>query len=402
MNKKGFSRTLTMLLVFTMLLGMAPGALAAKEAETAQETLGTGVLSSSAYLYEEPGAKAAKVLSSRISKGKSVTLLDTAANSGWYKVVYNENEGYIQSKYIKIDEEKADAAPAATGVAGYTTQATRFRKTASSSGSSLGTIKEYVAVTVLDSTSNKNWWKVSYNNKEGYLSTKHVALGEADAAALSVVAASGKDVNASKIASAKSKNKDVVGWLNIPNTNMDEPILYAPNWYYANRNINKSKSYDSVYPHTSRLTKNLVLYGHNLRGSNACTHQLHHLQEAALGYSRCQSGACGRSFSSGLGSWYKNTDGRVWNISIFGTQKWEVFAMYEVSKNEPKTTLRNNWNTSPTNMDSWIKGQLRRSEIDFGVSVSAKDKIMTIITCGTNYDSATANSRLFVFLKNVD
>ena len=80
--------------------------------------------------------------------------------------------------------------------------------------------------------------------------------------------------------------------------------------------------------------------------------------------------------------------------------------MYEVKANEPISTLRNNWSalsgSGKASVQSWIDGQIKRSQLNFGVDVTASDQLMTLITCGTNYDSATANSRLFVFLKNVD
>ncbi len=300
--------------------------------------------------------------------------------------------------------------------------------------SSLLTLPKGAVVDVLDK-SNPDWYKVSYDDTVGFVGSSFldydasVAASEAPAAqekppaaaiqapmaqekppaatasdAPAPEASGSKDPNKNKIASAKAKNKDTVGWISVPNTNIDYPILYGRDFYYANRNINKKNSLEGVYPYYGYLTKNVVLFGHNLRKSRTGFHEMHHMQETALGKSKCQSSACGRSLGSKHKDWIE--DNRVWNISIYGKTKWEVFAMYEVKANEPKSTLRNNWSSLYASSDAavqqWLDKQLKRSEISFGVSVSPRDTLMTIITCGTNYDSATANSRLFVFLKCVD
>lgn len=330
---------------------------------------------------------------SKLKAGTVVTILDSKTNPEWWRVSYKAQEGYISSDLMAIIQPPTQPA--------HATRNTQLREEKGNQYRVLCAIPINAQVGVLDNE-DKNWWKVLYENNEGYVMANTLQMGEPPAAGKGSNDYSVKadDANASKIAKAKGINKDTVGWVNIPNTNIDDPILYGANFYYNNRNIYKNKSLEGVYPYTNRLSRNVVIFGHNLRGSNSGFHQLHHLQEAANGRSSCQYGACSRSISS-LSNWYKSSDARTWNISIFGKSKWEVFAMYEVPRNEPIATLRNNWNTGPANMGRWIEGQLARSEINFGVGVSEKDQIMTIITCGTNYDSATANSRLFVFLKNV-
>ncbi len=233
-------------------------------------------------------------------------------------------------------------------------------------------------------------------------------FGSASALAASSVTAAGTnpetDVNADEIAKAYAKNDDTIGWISVPDTNIEYPILYASNWYYADHNINKSDSLEGVYPFVNKLTKNVVIFGHNLRKSETGFHEMHHMQEAALGYNYCQADQCGESLGSKHDDWA--SENSVWDISVFGKEKWQVYAMYEVSANESITTLRNNWNYNISSNDStvqrWIDGQVARSQIDFNVNVTSDDQLMTIVTCGTNYDSATANSRLFVFLKCVD
>ena len=303
-----------------------------------------------------------------------------------------------------------------TVVTAVVTGRVNFRTEPNTSCKSMGFLNKNTQAIVLDNTSTPGWWKVSIDGKEGYVTADYIKLTEGQPAPApapetqkpqsstpSQVKPSGKDPNASKIAAAKKKNSDTIGWIRVPNTNIDDPILYRSNFYYADHDINKKSSLEGVYPYYGVKTKNIALFGHNLRGSGKGFHEMHHMQETALGYSRCQTGSCKKSLGSKHANWVK--DNRIWDISIFGMTKWEVWAMYEVKANEPMSTLRNNWSplkgASNSTVQNWINGQLKRSEVNFGVSVSPKDQFLTIITCGTNYDSANANSRLFIFLKNV-
>ncbi|MDL2218370.1 SH3 domain-containing protein [Christensenellaceae bacterium OttesenSCG-928-M15] len=344
-----------------------------------------------------------------IKKGATVTVLDQTSNPEWVRVIASNKEGFVERKNLDLPavETATEETAAVTEQEGYANKTTKMREDNKVNGRVLYTLKKNTPVAILNMEGTR--WQISYNGKTGYVLKGDLSLGAApagsQAASTTNKTATTADVNASKIAQAKKTNSDVVGWANVPNTNIDEPILYGANFYYANRNINKKKSSDSVYPYSNKKTKNIVVFGHNLRTSGTCFHQLHHLEEAARGYSNCQYKSCKKSISS-LAGWYKTQAGRTFNVSIFGLQKWEVFAMYEVPAKESISTLRNNWALNPSNMDTWIAGQIKKSKsymgFDFGVSVSGKDQIMTLITCGTNYDYATANSRLFIFLKNVD
>ncbi len=424
------ARFLALFLALTVMLSVLVPAAAAATATV------TAVTTGNVMLRTGPGTGYSSL--TKVAKGTTVTVIDNTTQKGWWKVNVSGQEGYITAQYLKISSASAEVSTKATKEV-VTTRNTVLRTGPSRSYALVTKIVPGEHVTILDPAFSKTWAPATYNGFTGYIDMAHVKednLLSAESAtatpkptatqkptatpkptAASAESATGDvseegtkantgisstDSLASKIAGAKKINSDTVGWIKVPATNVDEPILYGANWYYANHNIYKKKSYEGVYPFTNRMTKNVVIFGHNLRGSNSVFHQLHHMQEVALGYTKCRSGACGKSISSTLKDWYKTSAGRTWNISIFGKQKWEVFAMYEVKANEPITTLRNNWNLSPSSAKSWIDYQLKRSEIDFGVTVTDKDQLMTLITCGTNYDSATANSRLFVFLKNVD
>ena len=72
----------------------------------------------------------------------------------------------------------------------------------------------------------------------------------------------------------QKENSDIIGWLEIPNSNISYPVLQGKdNSYYVNHNYKKEyskngslfldKDYDWSLPST-----NLLIHGHNNRGTN--------------------------------------------------------------------------------------------------------------------------------------
>ncbi len=75
-----------------------------------------------------------------------------------------------------------------------------------------------------------------------------------------------------KFSELKRQNKDLIGWLTIEGTEVDNPVYQRDNEYYLNHDMNgKSNSYGSlfldercdIYP--SKQTRNQIVYGHNMR-----------------------------------------------------------------------------------------------------------------------------------------
>ena len=80
----------------------------------------------------------------------------------------------------------------------------------------------------------------------------------------------------SRLIEAKDKNNDVVGYICIPGTNIDYPILYGRDWwFYADHDINMEKNgVGSVYSHFNMASyeffntqQNLVIAAANARTS---------------------------------------------------------------------------------------------------------------------------------------
>ena len=96
-----------------------------------------------------------------------VTVTDTS-DSKWYGVTVDGKSGYIASQYIKLGDTAA--APAETKI---TTAYLNLRESASTDSAVLIVIPEGAEVTIVEKTSDR-WYKVSYNNKTGYVSTEYL------------------------------------------------------------------------------------------------------------------------------------------------------------------------------------------------------------------------------------
>ncbi len=169
------------------------------------------------------------------------------------------------------------------------------------------------------------------------------------------------------LASLLTVNDDTVGWLKVNNTNVDYPVVQAEdNKYYLDYNYNHEEDRDGwIYMDYRNdpvnLSKNTIIYGHN----------------------RYYSGVMfGTLYKTVYKSWYGKEENQIIEFdTLYGTMKWQVFSVYKL----PKTTdyLKVNFSEDSVWLD-FVKTLTDRSVYDFGVEVSAKDKILTLSTCGSN------------------
>lgn len=221
-----------------------------------------------------------------------------------------------------------------------------------------------------------------------------------------------------KINEARRQNSDVLGWIAIPGTNIDYPILYGEQWFYATHDINMEKNTTGcVYSHFNMasyealgLSQNIAVAAANARVSQTMFHALHHIQEVNLGETHCAYRKCAAELDSEVLPDLTTSEGRTWDISVCGIDaRWEVWAMYEAGA-EVKEELEyyNTWYPydekyvpqDEEDIQRWIDDQLKRSQIDLGVEVSTSDQFLTLYTSGDNKESD--GTHLFFFLKQVE
>jgi hypothetical protein len=114
------------------------------------------------------------------------------------------------------------------------------------------------------------------------------------------------------LADAKKVNSDVVGWIKVPNTNIDYPILYdkSGKFYYLDHDIfKKSSTAGSICSFYGSPTNNTIITGHNSRQSGTMLHELHKVQENKSSLTT----KANRTFSITFGKYTKWRCGRFTN-----------------------------------------------------------------------------------------
>ena len=179
------------------------------------------------------------------------------------------------------------------------------------------------------------------------------------------------------IASLMVINPDVYGWLKVNNTNIDYPVVKAENNdYYLKYNLYKEKDkngwifMDFRNSTTSVLSKNTIIYGHNMYYSGVMFGTLHKAYQKA---------------------WYTKPENQEITFNtLYSNMKFKIFSIYKI----PKTSdyLITDFNSDDDFLE-YVKMVKDRSINNFNIEVNANDKILTLSTCTGN------NSRLVIHAK---
>ncbi len=176
-----------------------------------------------------------------------------------------------------------------------------------------------------------------------------------------------------KYKEAYEKNNDLVGWITVPNTAIDYPVVQAKdNDYYLRRSF--YKIYDrrgTIFMdnecNPKELVKNTVLYGHNYLDSTMFS-DLEKYKSL---------------------DFYKTAPVIEFN-TIYKSYKWKVFAVY-LTTVEPKDD--NGYALyyiypfmTDDNFEDYLQAVKKRTIINTGVDVRKTDKMLTLSTCTRDMD----------------
>ena len=188
---------------------------------------------------------------------------------------------------------------------------------------------------------------------------------------------------------AKEINSDTVGWIQIPNTKIDNEILQTnDNDYYLRRDISKEYNwygcyyadYECVIKDRASLSPNTVIYGHNV-----------------------DDDPNGKKFSELLK--YLNLEFAKNNPYIYiytPTEKlvFKVFAVYYTDIgfqyhliNPVKDTAKFDNKMSVLSIAEEAK---KRSQMVYDVDVNERDKLLTLSTCTYKYGEKNEEQRFVV------
>ena len=159
-----------------------------------------------------------------------------------------------------------------------------------------------------------------------------------------------------------SINKDIVGWIEIPNTNINYPILKDENLYYLNHTFEKKYNPNgSIFIYNQDLSKEkeIRIYGHNMK-----------------------NGTMFASLSKFMNKDFFENNSKVFIYTKDAIYEGNFFAVYSKNENEENDNIKNLNLTEK--LDYYKKQSInyKNLEIDF-------EKIIKLITC--SYINAKTN-----------
>jgi len=130
-----------------------------------------GLITASAVNMRAEASTASAVVTV-VRGGSTVTLLDTT--SKWYKVTFEGREGYIYGEYVcLLNGTAAEIDSADTSKYYVNCSAVNFRKAASTGAEIIKTLPCCTVVTLVEQSGD--WSKVSFDGKEGYISSQYLS-----------------------------------------------------------------------------------------------------------------------------------------------------------------------------------------------------------------------------------
>ena len=179
------------------------------------------------------------------------------------------------------------------------------------------------------------------------------------------------------------KNDEIIGWLYIPGTTINQPVVHTfDNEYYLRRDYLGNSEYNGSYFMDCRgesgsrdgISMNSVIYGHSLSDDKN-----------------------GLDFSQ-LKKYLDPAFAKSHQFIYFSTPEsemvWQIFANFYANTsfvyNDPTSDAATRLNI--------INRARQGSQINFGTTVSATDKILTLSTCTYNYDKNYPNDYRYVVM----
>ncbi|WP_368234272.1 class B sortase [Anaerotruncus rubiinfantis] len=208
-------------------------------------------------------------------------------------------------------------------------------------------------------------------------------LGDVDLSSIAKPEAPAPEV-LEKLNAAYNLNNDVVGWLNVPNTSINNEVVQGTdNEFYLRRDTQKRDyfpgcfyaDYECKFGDRNTLSKNTVIYGHNMGAMQIGTQDDPNevMFAQLLKFSD-------QSFAEQNPIFYFSTPEDNMTFKVFSVMYTDTNLAYI----HPNMT-----NTDFTKLISEMKD---RSIYDYDVDVNASDKIFTMSTCTYKFGAAgTAN-----------
>ena len=176
-----------------------------------------------------------------------------------------------------------------------------------------------------------------------------------------------------KFAELYKKNHDFVGWLTIPDTKIDYPVMFTPDdeEYYIHRDFDKEESvsgtlFISKYSDWFSPSDNVLIYGHNMK-----------------------AGTMFADITSYESEEFYNTHKTIYFDTLEDNAKYEVIAAFrtEITNDENSFMYYKFFNAqSEKEFDEYINKSKELTPYTIAETASFGDKLITLSTCAYHAD----------------
>lgn len=165
------------------------------------------------------------------------------------------------------------------------------------------------------------------------------------------------------ISELKKKNNDTVGWIQVPNTNINYPFVQTDNNdFYLNHSFTKQKNksgwlFMDYRNSKTDINKNTIIYGHNNK-------------------SKTMFGTLNKLLNN---KWFKTKENHTIKMSTEANNTlWQIFSVYTIETTNDYIQTYFKDDLELQNFIDTIKG---RSYYKFDVPLNVTDNILTLSTC---------------------
>lgn len=399
----------------------------AEEGYTPYPAPKTGVSEDSTiYLRDTPAKDTDGAVQLRHMEGKTVSVLGEDATGKYFYIEYEGKKGFVRAKDFELTDKTPAATPAPSANANNVQYFSAPKTGISKDSAIYMRTSPEIPAKPADSDSNVarkvkhakdaafsllgesgDWYYAERDGVKGFVKKADFTIqapnSSADTGANSADSA-GKLNRATSGATETGHGAASEKWGSIKIPGAKTYTIYGnytnsagTKYYYAAEN--RKGHYEYVHTLTAKGSQVHSILGHNVRGGKGkYFHNLHHVQNALIGKSRCEGcgGSCGSKF---------NTTSIT--MKLDGYSKWDIMCLYEIGPNQSTGILAYNARPWGTSASSYVNTQLsyaadkaNKGWINPNVTYSDGGKYAMLITCGDKYENnSNATSKLYVLLK---
>jgi len=195
----------------------------------------------------------------------------------------------------------------------------------------------------------------------------------------------GAESNSAKFAALRDQNSDFIGWISIEGTNLNFPVMYAPNNkdFYLRHDFSKEYSVYGV-PYLDEKTtlgandqsENLIVYGHNMKTGT--------IFGCLTGYKKAD---------------YYTEHPLIQFDTVYGDGTYEVFAAFSIDVAQDTSFVYNQYvDMDEETYNTYVDEVISRSDVDSGIRPEYGEQLLTLSTCEYSSD----NGRYVVVARRVE